>query len=140
VTAEHLNGRSVTIVGGSAAVSTEVEAATAQRALSVRRLHGENRYGTSAAVAQDALRSGASPQTTWAATGTAFPDALGAGAAAGSTGGVLLLVDGGDLDDSPETRQVLAEQADQIRSLRLAGGPEAISDRVEAQLRGLVGG
>ena len=44
-----------------------------------------DRYGTDAAVAEQAFGSGAS--TVYIASGANFPDALGAGAAAGKAGG-----------------------------------------------------
>jgi putative cell wall-binding protein len=49
---------------------------------------------------------------------------------------VLLLVDGVDLDGSPETAALL--QTDTAR-VRLIGGAAAISERVEAQVRDRLG-
>ena len=49
-----------------------------------------DRYGTDAAVAEQAFGSGAS--TVYIASGANFPDALGAGAAAAQAGGPVLLV------------------------------------------------
>ena len=49
---------------------------------------------------------------------------------------MLVLVDGRDLDLSPEARDFLG-QADLVR-VDLAGGPAAVSTQVEAALWGLV--
>jgi putative cell wall-binding protein len=104
----------------------------------VDRLAGADRYGTSAAVLAAAEDAGADPAVTWAATGADFADALVAGSAAAAQGGVLALVDGGDIDRSPASRNAIAERASAIEELVLAGGPAAVSERAEAQLRTLV--
>lgn len=138
-TAAALEGaETATLVGGTAALSPEVEAAVAARAGAVERLSGADRYATSAAVLAAAEEAGADPATTWVATGTDFADALVAGAAAGSDGGVLALIDGAGLDRSPASRAAIADRAEMIEQLVLAGGPAAISHATEAELRALV--
>lgn len=129
---------SVTIAGGSAAVSAGVMAAIDERAGTVRRLAGPDRYATSAALAREALSRGAGPSTTWLATGRDFPDALVAGTAAARDAGLLLLIDGQDLASSRSTRDLLTEQAAAIDTLRIAGGRAAISESVEAALASLL--
>ncbi len=129
-----------TLVGGTAALSPQVEQAVAARVGEVRRLAGTDRYATSARVMAAAEEAGADPAATWVATGTDFADALVAGAAAGSSGGLLALIDGGDLDRSPPTRTAIGERADAIEQLVLAGGAAAISRDAEDELRALVDG
>lgn len=128
-----------TIVGGTAAVDETVEAQIDALSATTSRLSGATRYGTSAAVAGEALARGITPDITWVATGTNFPDGLVAGAAAGFDDGVLVLVDGNGIDGSPETRDFLEAQADAIREVKLAGGTAAISSAVEQRIRQLVG-
>src|SRR6185437_12527687 len=65
----------------------------------VVRYGGADRYATALAVA-DALGD---PSTVMLATGTNFPDALAAGPAAASVGGVVLLSDGTALPSSVST-------------------------------------
>lgn len=138
-TAAALDGtETATLVGGTAALSPQVEQAVAARAGAVERLGGADRYATSAQVLAAAEDLGADPAVTWVATGTDFADALVAGAAAGSDGGVLALIDGGDLDRSPATRTAIADRAEAVEQLVLAGGQAAISRDTEADLRALV--
>ena len=128
----------VAIVGGRGAVSDVVLGEVDSLARTVMRLSGPDRYATSAAVARHALTAGASSEVTWVATGRDFPDGLVAGAAAGRDNGLLLLVDGHGLAGSPATRDVIAEQAEQIRALRVAGGRAAVTEAVEAELAALL--
>ena len=129
-----------TIVGGSSAVSEEVAAAVDERVDAVVRLAGATRYGTSAAVAQEALARGITPDVVWVATGDDFPDGLVAGAAAGRDDGLLLLVDGTSLAGSPETRDLLAANIADVEVVRIAGGTAAVSAAVEEELRRLAAG
>ncbi|MBW3577739.1 MAG: S8 family serine peptidase [Actinobacteria bacterium] len=129
-----------TIVGGSASVSDAVAGELDRRARTVRRLAGPDRYGTSAAVIREAEARGISLATTWLATGRSFPDGLAAGAAAGGAGGVLLLIDGHDLDASPASRDLIGDRAARFRHVLLAGGVAAITSDTEARLRRLVEG
>lgn len=124
------------VIGGEAAVSEAVATEIGRHATAVRRLSGPTRYGTSAAVAEDALERGLDAQVAWIATGVDFPDALVAGAAAARDQALLLLVDGRDLDGSRATRDLLA--ASSVRTFRLAGGPAAISALAHRQLDALV--
>jgi putative cell wall-binding protein len=86
-------GAIVYLVGGTSAISTAVENQIKAMGFVTKRLSGANRYATAVAVDQ-AITS--SPSMVFAATGAEFPDALSAGAAAGSLGspGVVVLTDG----------------------------------------------
>jgi putative cell wall-binding protein len=122
----------VVVVGGPAAVSSGVEQQLGELAAGVRRLQGATRYATSAAVAAEAVDREMGSDVIWTATGVDFPDGLVAGPAAARDEGLLVLVDGRDLRDSPQTRAFLAAAAP--TSLRVAGGPSAVSTRAQAQL------
>ena len=126
------------IVGGTAAVSTEVEAEmaaiAAERAGSVRRLAGATRYETSAAIAQESLAVGADPGEVVVVTGRSFPDALAAGPMAALRGGTLLLVDSEDLNASPPARAFLEQVAPEQGRVTIVGGFSAVSGFVEQQI------
>ena len=131
-------GAQAVLVGGDAVLGEAAAAAVGERVAGVRRLSGTDRYATSAAVARDALGRGVDPGVVWVATGADFADALVAGAAAGRDDGWLVLVDGADLATSAATRDLLVEQRGAISTLRIAGGPDAVSTAVEEQLRALL--
>ena len=124
----------VTIVGGTAAVSAEIQAFIADSVPTVERVAGLNRYDTSARVATLARNEGMSPATTWLATGRSFPDALAAAPVAGSTApamaedaGVLLLIDGLNLNNAADSRQWLQTNAASIDRVRAVGGSAVIT-------------
>jgi len=80
----------VIVLGGTAALSTQVEADIAANvAGTVTRLAGTDRYETAALVADFAFDSGV--PVVFIASGASFPDALAGAAAAGSLGGPVLL-------------------------------------------------
>lgn len=82
----------IVIVGGTGAVSAGVASELATYAGTVVRRAGADRYATAASVAQYAFSTGA--ERSFLATGTNFPDALGAVAAAGRQRAPILLVSG----------------------------------------------
>jgi hypothetical protein len=128
----------VTIVGGEAAVSGAVAAEIDEAALVVRRVFGADRYGTSRAMAVEAMRRGLSPEAIWVATGRAFADGLVAGAAAGADHGLLLLADTDDLAASAAPQQFLTDHAGAFDRVRIAGGVAAISQQTAAQIGALL--
>ncbi len=83
-----LNPKKIYIAGGTAAVSSSVEAELATLADSVTRLGGANRYETSMQIA--AMFPKGSPAVV--ATGSDFPDALVAATASGKAGGGPVLL------------------------------------------------
>jgi hypothetical protein len=74
------------------------------------------------------------------ATGRDWPDGLVAGVAAGAADGILLLVDGQDLDGSPASAQWLRDHAEVVSTVRLSGGEQAISPETESRIRQELGG
>lgn len=117
-----------TIVGSTAAVSATVEQAIRAEGVATTRLAGRTRYETSVAVADAAAAAGADPTVVWLATGRNWPDALAAGPLAARDRGVLLLVDGHDLDASPPARTWL-QQHPPAQAV-LTGGPDVLRPMV----------
>ncbi len=138
---DRLNPLSITIVGGTGVVSSEVEAQLASYvggSSNVTRISGSNRYATSRAIVE-ALDTQSPITELFIATGTGFPDALSAVPAAGSVGGAVLLVNGGagSLDDST------ASYIDALNvPVTIVGGTGVVSAGIQNQLvnRGVVVG
>lgn len=123
----------VWIVGGTAAVSEEVEQSVADLGLRVDRLAGADRFATSAAVAQAAVDRGAGAAELIVARADAYPDALSAAPVAARTDAPLLLVDSCDLARRPATVAWL-DGRPPLSAVRLVGGTAALSERVRWQL------
>lgn len=118
-----------TIVGGTAAISEDVEAALGEHVDTVDRLAGSTRFTTATALVDALLADGAiDPDRLWAATGGDFADALAAAPAVAAQGGALTLIDGteGDADDGLD--DWFAEHHDRFETGAAIGGTEAISD------------
>ncbi len=91
------SGRTVYLLGGVGALTPAVADAVTALGYPVVRLSGANRYETALSVLTDP--NGIGPvDDVYLATGADFPDALSAGAAAGSYNGAVLLTKGGALD------------------------------------------
>ncbi|WP_460630812.1 cell wall-binding repeat-containing protein [Leifsonia lichenia] len=121
----------VVIVGGTSSIGSAVESSVRRLlpSATVQRRSGANRYETANQVVGSVFHSAS---TVYVASGATFPDALGAGAAAGSAGDPLLLVD-------PSSPGVAASTAAAITRLHPArivvvGGPSAVPDAVVAAL------
>ncbi len=89
---DRLNPGRIVVLGGPGVISETVSTALKQYATTgeVRRLAGEDRYSTAAAISADAFAAGV--PVAYIATGANFPDALAGVAAAGVEGGPILLV------------------------------------------------
>jgi hypothetical protein len=127
---------SVTIVGGTAAVSDAVARAAASQ-VTVDRVAGADRYATAVAVAGAPQASRLDGATAWMASGTSWPDAVSAGPAAASGRAALLLVDRDALATSSATRTWLTSTA-RVRSAVLVGGTAAIGLDVARQVRAVL--
>lgn len=125
---EQLGPERVTLLGGPAAVSRELEGALATR-YQVTRVAGPNRFATAAAVAR---QMGGLHLRAFLVVGTAFPDALSASAPAGMLGMPILLTETDQLPDV--TRQVLRDSL--VREVVIVGGPGVVSERIVDELRG----
>ncbi|HET9732218.1 MAG TPA: cell wall-binding repeat-containing protein [Acidimicrobiales bacterium] len=122
-----------TIVGGSDVVSDNVAAQIQAMGITVNRVSGSDRYGTSKSVAALGASAGMNLTRTWLAIGNNWPDALAAGPAAAVNGNQLLLVDGTSLANSEATYGFLAAFGSQIAGLRLVGGPDVLSPLDQVQ-------
>lgn len=135
----------VVLVGGESAVSPEVAEEVDAAALGVERLAGATRYATSAQAADAALAVPRScgnldggpciGDVVWLATGRDWPDGL----VSGATGEIVLLIDGADPAGSPDAYAWLQAHAADLRTVHLAGGPDAISPAVEQAVRDAIG-
>ncbi|WP_345764072.1 cell wall-binding repeat-containing protein [Diaminobutyricibacter sp. McL0608] len=123
---QRLQAHDAIIVGGTGAVSQTV--ADQVKALlppdgSVTRLSGADRYATSRSLVSASF-PGTVPSV-YVATGSTFPDALSAGAAAASAHVPLVLVNGTSSTIDPATAALLRRLAP--RSIFVAGGTGSVS-------------
>ena len=125
-----LNPAEIVIVGGPGAVAASADAALSEIA-PVHRIGGTDRYDTSRKLIDEAF---ATPtEAVYVASGANYPDALAAGAAAGSTDSPVVLTRGATLD---EATRLLVQRLDPQR-IRVAGGAAIVSDAVLTQLRSI---
>lgn len=128
---QRLRPARIVVLGGPAVVSDGVLAALQPYAGAggVNRLAGADRYATAAAVSAATFPTGV--PVAYVSTGTAFPDALTGGVAAGREGGPLLLVQPNRLPD------VTAGELSRLQPGRVVvlGGTGAVSDGVLAALQ-----
>lgn len=116
----------IVIVGGTVPISNQVEADLGAYA-PVRRLSGQNRYATAAAVSSDSFTTA---NTVYVATGLNAPDALVAAAAAIAANGPVLLT--ADTSVPGATASELSRLGP--TEIFIVGGPSAISYQVQADL------
>ncbi|MEE1619985.1 peroxidase family protein [Zafaria sp. J156] len=109
-------------------VMDRVDGAGVENGAVIRRLAGENRYGTAAVISQSNFDAGV--PTVNIANGENFPDSLAAGPAARSDFAPLLLVRPGVIP--PETAAELLRLEPQ--SITIVGGTGAVSVTVESLL------
>jgi putative cell wall-binding protein len=135
---DRLKPSTVVVLGGVSAVCDDVLAAVASRpsAPVVRRVQGEDRYATAAAVAMDTFAtsgtvSSGTVSTAYLARADQFsPDALVGGTAAGVAGAPIVLTQQCSLPGST----IGALDALHVTSVVVLGGPAAVCDLIVAQL------
>ena len=115
------SGSTVHLLGGEAALSSQVATDLTKLGYDVIRYAGGNRFETAVLVADNALGA---PDVVLLATGLDFPDALSAGAAAANLQGAVLLTAGDQLPTA--TQDYLDRHADTSRYA--IGGPAAAAD------------
>jgi len=128
-----LDPEKIVIVGGSGAVSNAVRDVLKSVAPRVVRVAGTDRYSTSIALARYAFGT-AGASTAYVATGTAFPDAMSAGAAAGSSHGPVILVNGSASTADSATRSLLSDL--RVSKVKVIGGTGAVSAGIATSLGG----
>lgn len=128
---ERLQPKTVVVVGGpksiQPAVFDQIDAIATEEAV---RIDGADRYAVSQAVADYAFGEGAT--TAYVATGTNFPDALSASAAAGSNGYPVVLVYGKAGTADAATKALLTDLG--VEKVKIAGGPASVSAGIETSL------
>jgi putative cell wall-binding protein len=124
--AAHNDIERIIMIGGPAALSTQVEADLQALGVTVERVSGADRYATNRAAMEKYFNQ---PKVLVMATGNNFPDALAGGALAASQQGALILSDPAGLR---------AGVGDYIHTVKnsvglglVLGGPAAISTSVD---------
>ncbi|HVM51550.1 MAG TPA: cell wall-binding repeat-containing protein, partial [Acidimicrobiales bacterium] len=133
---DELGVANVTVVGGTAAVSSSVIDTLEDEGYAVNRVAGVNRYETAAAIANE---SGAANDfnglaTAVIATGQNFPDALTGGVISYVGGFPLLLTDSGVPAATESALNGLG-----IEQVIILGGTAAVSPAVESELESITG-
>ncbi len=117
----------IVIVGGtssiSAAMASQIQTAAGLTSNKVSRVAGSDRYATAAALAAS---FGSGTPTAYVALGSNFPDAMAGSAAAGFTGGPILLVQTDSVPAATSTELAALAPDD----LFVLGGVSVISDTV----------
>jgi len=123
-----LNPDTIYVVGGTSVVSDAVVSQLRGYG-AVKRISGANRFATSAAVSAEVFKDADAVSSVFVATGSNFPDALGAAAAAGYLGSPVLLVD--DTVPGPVAAELARLKPSKIY---VVGGTNVVSNAVVAQL------
>ncbi len=119
--------RNIVIVGGESAVSSAQQEQLAKE-YSVKRLSGDDRYGTAAAIIDNGGKAG---DTALLATGTNFPDALGGGPVAYAEDMPLAITKPGDMPND-----VLASlKSAGVSKVLVLGGESAVGQAVVDELK-----
>ncbi len=133
-TAAALDGTSsLTVVGGTAAISDGVAAEARRHTRRVQRVSGPTRYETALAVA-DVLRDRTDRSTVWAATGREWADAVTAGPAVARAGNLFVLIDGLEGGGDPSVGRWLWRNGAEIQAARVLGGSAAVTSGAEQRL------
>ena len=132
---QRLQPGTIIVLGGSGAIGDGVlDKLDGLTDGDVVRVHGEDRYGTAAAVSRHAFPDGA--ERCFVATGTSFADAIAGGPAAVATGAPLLLTRPRELPDATAAEIERLGVAD----VTVLGGEAAIARAVTDRLQALVPG
>jgi|GEM_PF-2838301 len=119
----------IVVTGLAGAVSDDVFNELAEIA-PTERVGGLNRYETSRRIASTFAMG--TTTTAFVSTGSMFPDALSASAAAGSLGAPVILVPGQSTELDTETSDLLQNLG--VTTVFITGGPAAVSTELEASL------
>jgi putative cell wall-binding protein len=120
----------IIVTGQSGSISDEVYTELTALAPSIERIGGQDRYETSRLIAQ--TFPAGTTTTAFIATGSMFPDALSASAAAGSLGAPVILVPGTELTVDQATSDLL--QSLGVTDIFITGGTAVVSPELEASL------
>ena len=125
---KRLQPKTIFIAGGNTSVSSGV--AEQLRAIApIKRLGGQNRYETSLNIQKELVGQG---EEIFVATGESFPDALAAGAIAGTKAAPVILVPGSA--DSVDAQSI--KNSTGANQAYIVGGTASVSSGIEAALGG----
>ncbi|WP_404459644.1 cell wall-binding repeat-containing protein [Sutcliffiella horikoshii] len=125
---ERLGASTVYILGGTGAVSTEVEEALEAEGITVERLSGKSKFETAVAIAHEVAPDGAAEAVV--VNGNHFADALSVASYAGDKGMPILLTTPTNLPAA--TAKAIDDLG--VESTVVVGGTAAVSAEVAAQL------
>jgi putative cell wall-binding protein len=125
-----LNPALIVVVGSTGVMSDAMYSTLATLAPAIRRDGGTDRYDTSRIVIDRAFSTATKA---YFATGWNFPDALSAGAAAGSSASPVFLIDGYAGSVPPATAALMTKLG--VTTAVIAGGTAVITPQMEAALR-----
>ncbi|MBO0983943.1 cell wall-binding repeat-containing protein [Rathayibacter sp. SD072] len=120
----------IVVVGSALSVSEALKNDLARYAGSIQRIGGSDRYDTSKKIIEYAFPQGSSQA--WMATGEKFPDALSAGAVAGSVDAPVILVRGGQPTADETTKSLLTRLG--VKTLTIAGSAQSVSEGIKNSL------
>ncbi|MDH6181721.1 putative cell wall-binding protein [Microbacteriaceae bacterium SG_E_30_P1] len=129
---KRLRPQRIVVVGGPESVPESVVQALSAYSPSVTRVGGADRYEVSRSLALTMNPQGPVNEV-FVATGSNYPDALGAGMAAGYRKVPIVLVPGTDTALDAATADFIRRLAPQ--KITIVGGPVSVSPGVEAQLK-----
>ncbi|MEO7720533.1 MAG: cell wall-binding repeat-containing protein [Pseudolysinimonas sp.] len=132
---QRLAPHQIIVVGGPASVSDATFATLAKLAPTAQRLGGDDRYQVSQAIAQQAFPSGSA--TVYVATGSTFPDALSASAAAGSIHAPVVLVNSASSAIDPALVALLRQLG--AAHIIIVGGEASVSPALQTALGAVPG-
>lgn len=121
---ERLGAKKVYILGGTAAVSKDVEDTFKAHGLEVKRLSGSNRWSTAGAIATEVAPNGANGVVV--VNGKNFPDALSVASYAAQNGMPILLTNQEELPKQTNAALIALSPKQAI----VVGGTAAVSDNV----------
>lgn len=124
----------IVVVGGTSAIADSVYQELSTLAPAIRRDSGTDRFGTSRIINQRAFPTASKA---YFATGSNFPDALSASAAAGGSHSPVVLVDGSAASIDTATQNLIGALG--VTSAVIAGGTAVVSPQIESSLTSILG-
>ena len=132
---KRLNVAKVYIMGGEAAVSANVERTLAAQGYQTQRVSGADRVETAIRALEAAAADGANSDTVIVATGYNFADSLSISPFSYMTRSPILLTQANGMLSDATVAAIKAHPG--IKKAVIVGGPAAVSNAVEGQLRAL---
>lgn len=132
-----LGAAKIYILGGKNAVSQQIENDLKTQGFGTIRLAGEDRFGTSVAIAKELERlRGKKPSAVFGVCAANYPDAISAGSAAALSDGVVLYL---PVHGQPDKLTEGYIKSSGCKNVYIIGGPYAIGEDVEQYIAGLCG-